>query len=226
MARRARVWAERRHATGMTRARAPGKRPRARGVDGRAGARDKPSVPAIPALGLALALTIAPAALAHPPRATPAPVASEPAVDDLCPGARAGLAALRERLPAVRVTSARRDRAREARAWADNIARKRRWMRILKGWRRPELAAAQAWIDAHWRELRGHPEPIAAHLEAVFAALSDADMATLSPHFDGRAVDLGKRRGLSRRLLSRLPNAVAALDEGDHFHVAFRCEAR
>ncbi|MFO0745906.1 MAG: hypothetical protein U1F43_09560 [Myxococcota bacterium] len=161
------------------------------------------------------------------PLTSPVARAAEPApavdVDGLCPGAAAGLAALRQRRPTVVVTSARRDRASEARAWADNIARKRTWMRILKGWKRPERRAAQVWIDAHWRALRGHPEPIAAHLALVFAALSDDDMASLSPHMAGRAVDLRKQAGLGRRVLRALPHATAVLDEHDHWHVAFDC---
>ena len=81
----------------------------------------------------------------------------------------------------------------------------------------------QAWIDAHWREVRGRPEPIRAYLAAYFDTLTDAEMAALSPHAGGRAVDLRKQRRLSRALLRRLPNRTVVLDEGDHWHVTFRC---
>ena len=148
----------------------------------------------------------------------------EPLPTGLCRAARVGLEALRVKLPMAHVTSGRRTREDEARAWADNIARRRRWMRLLKVADRQELALAQAWIDANWRTLRGRPAPIAEHLAAIFAALPDADMARISPHFGGSAVDLRKHPRLGRRLLGGLPNVRAVLDEGDHWHVDFRCD--
>lgn len=150
--------------------------------------------------------------------------APEPMPPGLCRAARAGLEAVRARVPSAHVTSGRRTREDEARAWADNIARRRRWMRLLKAADRPELVAAQAWIDANWKTLRGKPEPIAIRLTEVFAGLPDADMARISPHFGGSALDLRKHPRLGRRLLTGLPHVRVVLDEGDHWHVDFHCD--
>lgn len=206
----------------MTRGRAAGK-PRSsavsRSFDGSDAARDKPGMSTIARRLCAIAwcMTLGLPRTGH--ASDPIP----PDVEHLCPAAATGLAALRQAVPSVVVTSGVRDRQREARAWADNIARRRTWMRILRAHDRPELIAAQAWIDQHWRALRGHPEPIGDHLEAVFATLDDATMAELSPHVAGRALDLRKSSRVTRGLLRRLPSVSAVLDEHDHWHVSFDC---
>lgn len=172
------------------------------------------------AWGVALALQ-AP----EPPPAATAPTAT-PDVAGLCASAREALATLVKQHPRVVVTSARRDSAAEAHAWAENIARRRGWMRILKAHTRPELVRAQQWIDSHWRHLGAGEQRVAAiqaELISSFAELDDATLATIAPHAAGRAFDLRKGAGLTRRGLRALAEVTQVLDEGDHWHVGFRC---
>lgn len=144
---------------------------------------------------------------------------------ELAAPALEGTLVMLERFPLVEITSGRRDRHREAGAWAPNIAANQRWIpETLRSARLPVLVEVQRWIDDNWtagEQVAGSVSKIRAKLEEAFDGVDDATMEVISPHIRGMAVDIQKK-GVTKSDLETLPGASQALDEGNHFHIGYK----
>jgi len=143
----------------------------------------------------------------------------------LTPLALAGAVDLMTRAPTAVINSGRRDRAREARAWAGQMIKKQkpRWMDILLMKDLPQLVTLQQWINANWSEgeaVSDNGPRLTAKIQETLDAIDDATMAKVSPHFTGNAIDVAIG-DLAYEVVASLPSGKL-VNEGDHYHIGFR----
>lgn len=147
-------------------------------------------------------------------------VAQKTAHWGLAPEALRGAEALVRLVPTLVIYSGLRDRGAEARAWAPRIRADRQWMHILAAMRWSEdLQRVQRWLD---QEAELTTAAIEARLLETFSSLSDDVMARISPHATGLAIDIAPGREINEALLGALPGVTQVLNEGDHWHIAFK----
>jgi hypothetical protein len=127
-------------------------------------------------------------AAATPAASRPAP-AYDPDIEalDLNATAKKAAYALRRKHPDVEFTSGRRDKAEQASAMASNVILNRKW--IEQTYAASKVSrACQKWVDDN-ADKKSKAE-IAAGLEGVLEALTDAELSLLSRHLAGAAFDV------------------------------------
>ncbi|MDY0060628.1 MAG: CHAP domain-containing protein [Myxococcota bacterium] len=140
---------------------------------------------------------------------------------NLQPVALAGAVALQEKVPGMRITSGQRSRAVEARAWAGNIVKNKNWMSCLWAYRRADIQAVQSWINQNWGTPACKADGIEQKLLETFQKIPDGEMANISNHFTGHAIDVAPG-GITKAILEGLPNVKQVINEGDHWHASFK----
>jgi len=114
---------------------------------------------------------------------------NDPAIEalDLTETARKAAYALKKAHASVVFTSGRRDKADQARAMAGNVVENRDW--IEETYAKTDLRdKCQKWVDDNPEKKT--KDEIAAGLESVLDAATDAQLGTLSKHLSGEAFDV------------------------------------